>query len=305
MIGRRWALTLIAVMTLSGSGAGGAEDGGGEPYRPPTLPQLREHARDALTRYDKAVGEVRGVRRFVPVGDLTTTVGELETANEDLKRAVVAGQLFLASALPLATPRSGTIVWADGVSRSVPVLSAEDALAAHRAHDGVGCDGCAPLAVTGARLVTMHVHTTRGEATMPAWEYALNGTALRVTYAAVGRSDVVTVTSPPWDPSHPLPGEAIATATTAMNSRDLTVSFIGGLGPASEPCGVDYHAEAIESGNAVIVILMVERRHGDGNEICTLVGYPRTESVLLARPLGERAVLEGQQGTPVAVTVTG
>ena len=80
----------------------------------------------------------------------------------------------------------------------------------------------------------------------------------------------------------------------------MTVSFTGARGPASEPCGEDYHAEAMESGNAVIVILMVERRHNDGNETCTLIGYTRTKTVSLARPLGERAVLEGQQGMPVS-----
>ena len=201
MIGRRWVLALTAMVSLSGCGAGGAEEVGGEPYRPPTLPKLRDHARNALARYDKAVGEVQGTRRFVPVGDLTELVGELEADNEDLKQAVMAGLLFLEGALPVTSHRSATIKWADGASRTVSVISAEDALAAHRQVDGDGCGGCAPLAVTGARLVTMHVHTTTGEATVPAWEYALKDTALRVRYAAVGGSDVVTVTSPPWDPT--------------------------------------------------------------------------------------------------------
>ncbi len=301
MIRRRWVLALTVAMSLSGCGAGSADDGAGAPYRPPTLPELRDHARAALARYDDAVSEAQGPRRFVPVGGLTAVVGDLEPENGDLKPAVAAGHLFPEAALPVAPQRPGTIQWADGTSRRVALVSAEDVLAAHRQE---GCDGCSPVRVTGARLVTMQVRTTTGEATVPAWEYALKGTALRVRHAAVGGSDVVTVTAPPWDPNNPPGGQAIEAATTVRDSKHLTVSFTGARGPASEPCGQDYHVEAIESGNAVIVILLPGRRHGDGNEMCTLIGHPRTETVPLARPLAERAVLEGQQGTPVTVTVT-
>jgi hypothetical protein len=304
MIGRRWLLALTVMMSLSGCGTGSADEGAGVPYRPPTLPELRDQARAALARYDEAVGEAEGTRRFVPVGALTAIVGDLEPENGDLKEAVAAGLLLPAGALPVAPRRSGTIMWADGASREASVISAEAALAAHRQGGGDGCDGCAPLAVTGARLVTMQVHTTTGEAAVPAWEYALKGTALRVRYAAISGSDVVTLTSPPWDPTNPPGGQAIEAATTAKNSKHMTVSFTGAQGPASEPCGEDYHVEAIESDNAVIVILVTEPRPGDDGLFCTLMGYRRTETVPLARPLGDRAVLEGQQGTPVTVTVT-
>jgi len=303
MMGRRWVLALTAMVSLNGCGVGGADEAAGEPYRSPTLPELRDHARRALARFDEAAGKVRGTRKFVPVGDLTEVVGEPEADGDDLKRAVLAGRLFPAGALPATSHRSGTITWADGVSRTVSVISAEEALAAHR-QGAAGCGGCAPFNVIDSRPVTMQVRTSAGEATVPAWEYVVKGTALRARYAAVGGSDVVTVTPPPWDSNNPPAGNAIETASSTINSTRMTVSFTGALGPASEPCGEDYHAEAIESDNAVIVILMVERRHNDGDESCTLVGYPRTETVSLSRPLGERAVLEGQQGTPVTVKVT-
>ena len=111
------------------------------------------------------------------------------------------------------------------------------------------------------------------------------------------------MTPPPWDPDDPPEGESIDAATTVRGSKQVTASFTGAHGPASEPCGQDYHAEAIESANAVVVILVVERRHGDGNEICPMIGFPRTETVSLTRPLGERAMLEGRTGRPVGVTV--
>ncbi len=298
----RWAPALAAAITLAGCGAGGEEDAGGEPYRPPSLAGLRDDARAALARYDEALGGVPGTRRFVPVGSLTDIVGELEPENHGLKEALSAGRLVPAAALPAAPDRPGKITWADGRSRSVSVLSAADALAAHR-QDAAGCGGCAPVDVTGARPVAMLVHTTTGQVTVPGWEYTVRGTAVRVLYAAVGDADTVTVTAPPWDPHDPPDGHPFHSATTVQNSRQLTVSFTGARGPADESCGEDYHAEAIESGNAVVVILVVERRH-DGDEVCPLIGYSRTETVSLARPVGERAVLSAQHGMPVAVTTT-
>lgn len=293
----RWLVALTAVVSLGGCGVVEALD----PGRERTLPELREHARAALARYDRAAAEAGGGRKFVPVGSLTELAGEFGAEGDDLKAAAMSGPLILATALPGAPAGSGSIRWADGTTRSVPVMSAEEALGMRRPQD---CGDCGPVTITGARPVTMRVDTTAGPATVPAWEYTLKGTAVRVIHAAVGRSDMVTVVPPSWDPNAPPYGESIESATTRRNSTELTVSFTGARGPASEPCGEDHHAEAIESGNAVIVIHIIERRHLDGNETCTLIGYTRTETVTLAQPLGERAVLEGREGLPVAVTIT-
>ncbi len=51
-------------------------------------------------------------------------------------------------------------------------------------------------------------------------------------------------------------------------------------------------------------LLAGERRHADGTEICPAIGHPRTGTVPLTRPLGERAVLDVLRGMPVTVTTT-
>jgi hypothetical protein len=80
------------------------------------------------------------------------------------------------------------------------------------------------------------------------------------------------------------------------------VTFTGSQRPATEPCGADYYAEAVESDRAVVVIV-IEQAHAVG-EICTLMGYSRTAGLNLTKPLGKRAVLEAKQGLPVPVTPT-
>jgi hypothetical protein len=137
------------------------------------------------------------------------------------------------------------VVWANGATQSVPLISADAALHQLTAAGTGDCPGCATLQVTGARLTTTPIQTTRGPATAPAWEYSLKGTAVRVTRVAVAGSAIVTVTPPSWDPYNPPGGLAIDSATATPSGSQLTVTFTGSPGPASRPCGADYGAEAV------------------------------------------------------------
>jgi hypothetical protein len=167
-----------------------------------------------------------------------------------------------------------------------------------------------PLYVTGATLVTSEIQTGRGRATVPTWEYTLEGTAARISRVAVAPASSLSVEPPPWDSSNPPAGLWIESAEVSSDGRRLTAHFTGSRGPATEPCGIDYSARAVESANAVVVI--IDERHYEGpmrdsagRELaCNMMGFPRTATVDLAAPLGERAVLEVKQGQPVPVVFT-
>jgi hypothetical protein len=308
MTRRRWPFWIAAVVVLGGCGSSGNTLPGSTP--PGSVPAgdgsdtLHLQARGALARYDKAVLDAGGRQDFIPVGGMTGQLGEWEAGNEDNKRSLYSGQIVAAGSLPAAPQSTGRVVWENGATLTVPLISADTALKQLTA-DGAaaGCPDCVPLRVTGARLSTAQIQTTRGSATVPAWEYTLKGTAVRATRAAVAGSATVTVTPPSWDPDHAPGGLAIQSATTVRPSRQLTVSFTGSPGPASQPCGADYNAEAVESINAVVVVVTAHRHAS--TELCTAIGAPRTATVDLAQPLGGRAVLEVQQGLPVPVTTTG
>ncbi|MEV4704946.1 hypothetical protein [Actinoplanes sp. NPDC049316] len=117
--------------------------------------------------------------------------------------------------------------------------------------------------------------------------------------AAAAPSAAVEISAPPWDATNPPPGLSIAAAKGAPGGTRLTVTFTGARGPATEPCGADYFAEAVESARAVVVIL-VEESYAAG-ETCPLLGYERTATATLAWPLGDRAVLEVREGQSVPV----
>ena len=277
------------VQALPIPGAGGVSDG------------ERQQAQEALTRWAAAVEVAGGDQGFVPVGELTGQVGDWEVeVGDNNKPALYAGLLVPIAKLSTETPAAAKIRWDDGRTKTVRPMSAIAALEALKAAGDHSCSECAPLQVTGARLSTVTIQTSRGPATAPAWLFTLKGTKVVATRIAVATADAVVVTPPPWDSNNSPAGLHIDSATAAVDGRQLTVAFTGAPDVADKPCGADYSAEAVESDSAVVVIT-----HPNGAAVaCSAIGATRTATATLTRPLGERTVLEVTQGLPVSVVVT-
>ncbi|MEV6302134.1 hypothetical protein AB0M02_22150 [Actinoplanes sp. NPDC051861] len=299
MAGRRWVLGFVVCAALLG-GCGNETIVDGEPVDDGAQRQ-NDQAREALARYEEAIRKAGGAPRYVPIGELTGQRGDWEAAvGDDFKRALGAGQVVTSSELPRAPRRTGEVSWGSE-ELSLPLLSATEALdelAMTSHHEN--CPDCRPLDATGARFTTVTVQTTRGQARVPAWEYTLKGTKVRITRPAVG-SVSVKLTPPSWDPYNTPAGLAIDSAVTKVGSRTLTVGFTGAPKGAADPCGADYEASAVESEHAVVIV--VETRLNAAEQACPDIGFRRTAPVELAEPLGERAVLEVMQGLPVPVTI--
>ena len=263
----------------------------------PDAARLHRQAQAALDRWAAAIAAAGGGPAFVPVGELTGQIGDWEAeVGDNNKSALMAGLVQADIALPAEAPPGGTLRWRDGTTAGVRVISAQGALAAMTA-DGAGasCPECVPLLITGARLTTGPVETTRGPATAPVWAFTVKGTEVEVTRVAIAAP--VTVVPPPWDPNDAPVGISVESASGTLGGRQLTVGFTGAPAAGDQPCGADYTAEAVESSTAVVVIVTAHA-HAVA-EACSLVGAPRTATVGLAAPLGERAVLEVTQGLPV------
>ncbi|MEU4676297.1 hypothetical protein [Micromonospora sp. NPDC023737] len=294
----------VAMVLMAGCGPAPGPSGGDPGVaKPASMEPLRQQAREALARYHEAIQDAGGEPRFAPIGGLSGQLGDWEPHNGDNKLKLSTGSLVAAGPLPGAPEPTGTVAFEDGRTREVPLLSADAALDRLKATGTGDCPGCVPLKVTGARLTTARILTMLGPATVPIWEYPVEGSKVRLTRLAVADQAVVTVDPPPWDPSKALGAHAVQSASTTRDGRELAVTFYGSPGPASEPCGADYATEAVESAEAVAVIV-TGRARGTA-EMCPAIAAWRTETVRLDRPLGQRAVLETQQGTPVEVTITG
>jgi hypothetical protein len=284
----------VATATLAISLA--ACGGGLSPAADPNDARLREQADAALARWSAAVEAAGSAQAFVPVGELTGQIGDWEeTVGGNNKSALMAGMVEAPVPPPLDRPPDGEVVWPDGSADAVALLSAQEAVIEMQSAQTGGCPECTPLEVTGAHVVDLPFDTSRGRAIVPTWAFTVAGTAVEVTRVAVaGRVNLVV---PPWDPINSPVGLSIDSATGTVGALTLTVTFVGAPEPASQPCGADYTAEAVESATAVVVIVHEHRNPGGG--FCRAVGAARSAIVQLAAPLGDRAVLEVKQGLPV------
>lgn len=290
---RAWGFTFLAAIAVASLFAGcvGNADG----------PRLRQQAQAALVRWADAVEAAGGPSSVVLVGELTGQVGDWELeVGDNNKPALMAGLVVGDASLTAETPPDGEVRWPDGTTAPVPLTSAQQAVAAIRAGNPEPCSECAPLRITTARLANGPIETSRGPARAPVWEFTMQGTAVRVTRVAI--ADPIIVKPPPWDPNNSPVGLAIESANGTVGGRELTVAFVGAPRPGDQPCGEDYTAEAVESDLAVVVIVTRHPNVVIGS--CTAAGAPRAATVVLAAPLGERAVLEVQQGLPVPVVLT-
>ena len=269
---------------------------------PQLLERERQQARAELQRWADAVAAAGGQQGFAIVGDPTGQVGTWEAAvGSNDKVALMAGKVVAVVVLSDQTPAPAAVHWQDGSVQTLPTISAAQALQDLQASGVQACVACDALQVTAAKLTTAQIETNRGLASVPAWEFSLQGTAVHVTRVAISAGAKVSVSPPPGDPNDPPVGLSIESASGRVGGRQLTVSFVGAPKPGSQVCGADYTAEAVESPTAVVVIVIEHRNSFDG--ACRLVGATRTATVQLAAPLGDRAVLEVRDGLPVPVTL--
>jgi hypothetical protein len=286
------SIMLAGCSELFPIGAGGVSD--------------REHrqAEEALARWADAVAAAGGQQSFVPVGELTGQLGDWEAeVGDNNKMALMAGKIVVAANLDPTNPPDAEIRWDDGTTKSFPAISAAQALEdLRKAAPGSDCPECVSLLATSARLGTARIQTSRGPATAPVWEFTLAGTSVVVTRVAIAAGRGVNVTAPAWNPNDAPVGLSIESAAGSPDGMQLTVTFTGAPERADKPCGEDYTAEAVESATAIVVIVVRQTNGFLG--ACSAVGASRTATVTLAQPLGDRAVLEVQQGLPVTVRLT-
>ncbi len=255
-----------------------------------------ERAQAVLSAWADAVAKAGAQAAVTPVGELTGQIGDWEEAvGDNNKRALMAGMVASASPLSEVAPHDGEVIWQDGTT-TVPLMSAQEAIVAIEATTEAPCSDCTMLLATAAELTSGPIQTSRGPASAPIWVFTLEGTAVKVTRVAIANPVVVTPDDGGWGL-----GLAIDSATGSVSGTELTVAFVGAPDPGDKPCGEDYTAEAVESDLAVVVI--VTRHPHATMGACSAVGARRTATATLAAPLGNRVVLDLQQGTPVPLVL--
>jgi hypothetical protein len=227
---------------------------------------------------------------IVFISDLTHGGGWRGPGADERKFAFLSGMIEATVELPTDTPPPGEVVWSDGSTREVPLITAADALSAmivelRSDQPAYPCGNC--LEVVGATLTTREAVTWHGDAQVPVWqfEFAARDEPLEpITYVAV-RDRV--------DPSIWLPLSSANTdaAYGYPDETQVTIVFGGGA------CDTGHSIEVVESTGAIVPIITTTARAG----ACTLQRIGYALRVQLAAPLGDRVVLDLDSGYPVPV----
>ncbi|AXG12402.1 hypothetical protein [Intrasporangium calvum] len=221
---------------------------------------------------------------------------DLSFETDAQKVAWSAGRVTLGARIPKDEIGVSSMRLPDGTERPVDVLSPRDAMA--RALEGAegDCSGIPPsecqLTLTGATLTTARVPTTAGEATVPAWSFTATGLARPLVVVATAPG----VLEPPQPSATPpalppaSPGLSSADALADVSGETITVQLGHGA------CDRDLAGHAVEFPDLVVVGGTFTPP--DPGTMCTMQ-YLLTPTVLhLAKPLGDRLVIDIASGSP-------
>jgi hypothetical protein len=286
-------------------------------------PQSPDHRYEALYAWagEVAEGWSRTADRsqwtsgFVPLQELTSVEGDLGEAG---RRALRAGWLRSAAALPGLAPPPGAVVYPTG-RQVVALLSAAATYAQLDQGDPQPCASapaapppqpaatdpngavsstwsadCTAVVVTDATLGTTRLRTTRGTATVPAWRFRIQGTKAAVVRVAVAQPGVGEQPSPAATPNRP-PDPGLVAAQQLTRIDGATLDYTLGVGA----CDEDITPIVAERPDVVVVGGGVRRSAG----VCTDQLLIEPVGVTLAEPLGDRPVLDALAGQPLILTV--
>ena len=155
-----------------------------------------------------------------------------------------------------------------------------------------------PLMITHASPDTAEFSTDRGRRKFPAWR--LGGPDVDGAFWALDPAIAATRWQPP-EPAPPKPFDGLphraGSAVRDCDGLTLHFTFVG-----SPPEYVEYPAAEVLETRTAIVVLPLGRYVGSSRPgWMPAVGYDRTVTIRLARPLGGR-VLVDLDASPVAVT---
>jgi hypothetical protein len=321
---RRWfvyAAVPLALLAGCAQGGPGSSDPGGQP--PGGTSAAFDRRAVEVAKAWRASGSSESWRHgFVPLGDLTVLPPDARFS-DDTKLAFGNGWFRSTVPLPADVPADGTVRFSGAETLSVPLTSAAEAYRAIdkgdppcSAESGSSVGGvppavqtagpenpsgtkstvlpapCTSLTVTGVKLGTVQLRTSRGEATVPAWLFTVDelaGALARVAVAPAAIGAVPSSSPPPFQPDSTLVG---AQDLAKVDGPELAYRLLVGA------CDKDITPLAYEAEDVVVVGGQVTRSAG----ACVAMAKIVPVTVTLDTPLGDRLVLDVGTGAPLLLT---
>ncbi|MFE2314982.1 hypothetical protein ACFXC8_17760 [Streptomyces sp. NPDC059441] len=285
---------LLVTLALLSAGAGavtgcGSERAAGSGVEAPGTgqePRAESRARQVADAWGRSEAARQWRRGYHPMAD-AVQLPEGGLRDKADQRAFTTQNFVLRGALPALPRKDGEVRWKSGASLTLPLLEARKAYetVARGGNDGPH------LTVTGAKPGEMTLATSRGPATVPAWLFTLEGYDTPLKRAAVGPSKL------PESPIGPIRNVA-AHALTPLDrlagvtgdGRSITVLADHGS------CDSGPAVHVLETRTSVVLSASVL---GARKGPCTGEMIRARVTVKLARPLGDRILLDAHTGRPV------
>ncbi|MFF4776488.1 hypothetical protein ACFY05_26865 [Microtetraspora fusca] len=270
---------LALILLVSACGLGGRMSPG----------EFQDRAREVVERWHGSKDDLAWRTGFVPL-EGPDIPPPLQRIPDWAPLSVHNGAWALDVALSGEAPRGAQLSWPDGSTLTVPLVAAATAYAElSRPADFIDEEcppgGCTTLHVTGAELGDAPLRTGRGTIRVPVWYFTVKGVRERFGWMAVDPSAIA---------SRPVQRdgeyeEVMAYGLDPVRPRDLLLQY--GHGRCEEIHG----ARAYETDDLVVVDVDLE----DSGGPCTLELIEARTTVTLARPLGDRLLLDSGTGLPV------
>ncbi|MGZ4615932.1 MAG: hypothetical protein ACXV4A_10240 [Actinomycetes bacterium] len=290
--------------------------GGGSPTTAAAPPPSSAKALQIAGPVLAAVGIVASTARTVAGGDQVTVVADPEVGGHPTDgfttdvtvagaRIMSAGGWLGASTegrtYPLVTARQA---WETLIRTPLPEMLTACPQPLPPGADPLVCGG--PVTVTGARLGLSLRHQGAAPLLVPAWLFQVRGSTRLLPVVAVQPSYLGSVptpstgggggstgtAAPPTSGAPPRlanPGTRFQTYLPVESDDALEVTFTGGV----ESCFA-YRVAVQETANSVRLSLAETRR--PGHDVCNDMAQIYQRRVPLARPLGDRRVIDAESG---------
>lgn len=248
--------------------------------------EQKERARQVADAWKGSTAAAAWNRGYYPMADVIQKPESGWRTAAD-QRAYETENFVLHGNLPTTATVHGKVDWGNGKTLPRPLWGAEKAYQSFARNRSEG----PRLTVTGARLGTTTIMTSRGRASVPAWLFTLEGYDTPLKRVAVTPSKL---------PSSPI-GQARQGAAgslkhvarlvgTAMNGRSITVNATHGA------CDDGPVVKVLETGESVVLYASAA---GSRSGPCNAEMIGQSVKVQLRKPLGDRILLDALSGRPV------
>jgi len=283
------ALLLSAALTACG-GAAHRETVSAVPDAHPTGPAA-QRAAEVARAWPGSADERVWRTGYFPLSTALEWLPKDAFKSGDDKFAFWSGQLDLKVPLPAAGP-SAEVVWQSGARMTLPLLPAGQVFRGLTEGKSPCLNHCGTrLSVTAVKAGTRTVQTSRGQATVPVWEFSIAGYAEPFAYPAVA----------PQQPTRPMPPTTAYPVIPGATSASWTGTSADGLKLTGRvphgSCGELLPGEVYET-DAVVVLIGHTKSKLKPGMACTLALRASPMTFRLARPLGNRTVLDLVSGAP-------